>query len=158
MKSLIRPALNLALRHFERTHHGIICIGTWLTHDDDRGRTEPCLVLLHGARPIAAGRTVPIVIPLSEFWRYAVSEDKSIGDPVHAGLRINEWLGAGLLPGNPHNPKDHFKVLDAINECLRDLVHMPPKPKTESYAIGDITITNRLTGKAIAEREITNDT
>ena len=101
---------------------------------------------------------MPIVIPLSEFWRYARAADNSLGDPIHAGLRINEWLGEGLLPGNPHNPKDHFKVLDAINECLRDLVHMPPKPRTESYAIGDITITDRLTGKAIAEREIRNET
>lgn len=156
MKSLIRPALNLTMRHFERTKHGIVCIGTWLTRDDDRGRTEPCLVLLHGSRPIAAGRTVPVVIPLSEGWRYAVAEDRSVGDPEHAGIRINEWLAEGLLPGNVHNPKDHIRVLDAINDCLRDLIHMPPKPKTESYAIGDITITDRLTGKTMHEGEVRN--
>ena len=157
MKSLIRPALNLTQRAFTRTKYGIVCIGTWLTHDDDRGRTEPCLVLLHGSRPIAAGRTIPIVIPMSEAWRYACAENKSIGDPLHAGLRINEWLGEGLLPGDPFQPRAHFEVLDAINDCLRDLFAMPPKPITESYAIGDITIMDRHTGKVVAEQEVTND-
>ena len=153
-KSLIRPALNLTQRHFERTKQGIICIGTWLTDNEERGRTEPCLVLLHGSRPVAAGRTIPIVIPLREAWRYACAEDKSVGDPIHAGLRINEWLGEGLLPGDAYNPRSHFAVLDAINDCLRDLMAMPPKPITESYAIGDITITDRETGKVVHEAEM----
>lgn len=155
--SLIRPAINLAHRHFERTKHGIVCIGTWLTHVDEGGRTEPCLVLLHGMRPIAAGRTIPIIIPLSESWRYAMPEDRSVGDPIHAGLRINEWLAEGLLPGSVHNPRDHLKALDAINDCLRDLVHMPPKPVTDSYAIGDAVVTDHATGKTIAEQELRND-
>lgn len=157
MTSLIRPAINLRMRHFERRKHGIICIGTWLTHDADRGRTEPCLVLLHGNRPIARGRTIPVIIPLSEAWRYAVSDDKSLGDPVHAGLRINEWLGDSLLPGNPYDPKAHVAVLDAINDCLRDLIHMPPKPRTDTRAIADITIRDRLTGKTLHEGEMTSD-
>lgn len=156
MKSLIRPALDLRQRHFERTKHGIVCIGTWLTNESD-GRTQPCLVLLHASRPIAAGRTVPIVIPLDQFWRFVVAEDKSLGDPQHAATSINEWLAKGWLPGNVHNPKDHLKVLDAINDNLRDLIHMPPKPRLGSYAIGDIEIRDKKTGKTIAEHEVLND-
>lgn len=64
--SLIRPALNLNHKKFDRTHRGIRCIGTWLTHDDERGRTEPCLVLLDANRPIVSGRTTPVVIPMGE--------------------------------------------------------------------------------------------
>lgn len=157
MTSLVRPAINLAHRHFERRRHGIIVIGTWLT---DGNRTQPCMVLLHGSRPIAAGRTVPVIIPLAEGWRYAVTQERgggTIGDPDHASASINEWLMKGLLPGNPWNPRDHLKVLDAINENLRDLLAMPPKPRFGDYAVGDIVIKDRATGKVIGEKEITND-
>jgi hypothetical protein len=150
MSSIIRPALNLAFQHFTRTKHGIVCVGTWLTHADDRGRTEPCLVLLDAHRPIAAGRTTPIVIPMSEAWRYAVSDDPQVGDKAHAARSILEWLDAGLLPGTG------VQVLDVINDNLRDLYAMPPKPQFGSYAIGDLIIKDRETGRTVKEAEIEN--
>lgn len=156
MTSLIRPALNLAHRHFERTKNGILCIGTWLT-DEKGGRTQPCLVLLHPGRPVKPGLTIPVVIALDQAWRYAMAEDKSLGDPAHSGAQINYWLKQGLLPGDVMNPRDHIRVLDAINDCLRDLIHMPPKPKLGAYAIGDVLLIDKTTGKTIAEHEVRND-
>lgn len=154
-RSLIRPALDLRHRAFTRTHHGIVCIGTWLTAERG-GRTQPCLVLLHPLRPISAGRTIPIVIAMDALWQYAQAEDKSVGDPVAAAIQITDWLACGDLPGDVHNPRDHFRILDAINECIRDVYAMPPKPDFGSYAIGDVVITDRTTGKVIAEQEISN--
>lgn len=151
MTSIIRPALNLTQRHFERTHQGIICIGTWLTHDDDKGRTEPCLVLLDAARPIAAGRTTPVVIPMREAWRYAVSDDKTIGDRQHAKRAIVGWIEDGILPNG------FIPILSAINDSLRDLYNMPPKPNFGQAAIGDIIIKDRLSGSTLKETEITQD-
>lgn len=155
-KSLIRPAIDLTRYHFARSIHGISCIGTWLT-DEKTGRTQPCLVLLHHLRPIKAGRTVPIIIAMDQLWRYAKSDDRTIGDPEHVCIQINDWLANGLLPGSVYNPKDHFRVLDAINECIRDIYHMPPKPHEGSYAIGDVTIRNKETGEIIAQDEVKND-
>ena len=151
MKSLIRPALNLVYQHFQRTKHGIVCIGTWLTHDDDRGRTEPCLVLLSAYRPIAAGRTTPIVIPMSEAWRYAVSDDPEVGDKAHAAASILSWIEADLLPATG------VQILDVINDNLRDLYAMPPKPHIGRYAIGDLIIKDRASGETVKEAEISND-
>jgi hypothetical protein len=151
MTNLIRPAINLMHRHFERTKHGIVVIGTWFTHVDERGRTEPCLVLLSAYRPIMAGRTVPVVIPMSEAWRYAVSDDPEVGDREHAHQSISEWRNQGLLPGGA------VQILDAINDNLRDLYAMPPKPYLGGHAIGDIIIKDRASGETVKEAEITND-
>lgn len=151
MTSLIRPALNLNHYHFKRTIRGIHCFGTWLTHDDERGRTEPCLVLLDAKRRIAAGHTVPVIIPMNTAWIYAVSDDREIGDRQQAAISIMEWLTAGYLPN------DFIAVLHAINECLRDLYNMPPKPREGVVPIGDIIIKDRLSGSTLKEAEITND-
>ena len=158
MSHLIRPALDLSKREFERVHRGILCFGTWYTDNDNRGKSEPCLVLLDPSKSLLPGpdRAIPVIIPLSEAWRYAVSDDKSVGDPRHAGIMINEWLGGGILPGNPHNPRDHIAILSAINDCLRDLIHMPPKPKGEKFVIGDVIMTDRNTGKT-TEKEVATD-
>lgn len=155
MNSIIRPAINLAHRHFERTVYGILCIGTWLT-DEQGGRTQPCLVLLHPGRPIKPGLTIPVIIALDQAWRYAVTDDKDLGDQPHAAAQIHHWLAMGYLPGDVLNRKDHGRILAAINDGLRDLIHMPPKPDLGDYAIGDVSVIDRTTGKIIAEREVTN--
>lgn len=151
MTGLIRPALNLNVKVFDRTIRGIRCIGTWLTHDSERGRSEPCLVLLDAGRPIMRGRTKPVVITMNNAWRFAASDDPTIGDRPYAMSACVEWILEGYLPNDP------ISIMTAINECLRDLYNMPPKPRMEQEAIGDIIIKDRLSGSTIAEKEVTND-
>ena len=151
MTGLIRPALDLNVKVFDRTIRGIRCIGTWLTHDSERGRSEPCLVLLDSNRPIMPGRTKPVCITMNNAWRFAVSDDPEIGDRQYAISACAEWITEGYLPNDVH------AIMTAINECLRDLYNMPPKPRLEQKAIGDIIIKDRLSGSTIAEKEVTND-
>jgi hypothetical protein len=147
MSSLISIALDLNQYHFQRIKRGIRVTGTWLFED----RTHaPCLVLTDANALPIPGTVTPIVIRMRDAWKYAVSKDAggdTIGDPVHVGTSINEWLAKGLLPGNPYNPKDHFAILDAINDNIRDLYAMPPRRPTTRRVVGEITTTNRDTGE-----------
>lgn len=156
MSNLIRPerpAIDLKRRHFEGSKHGIIYVGTWLNDPKSRNRSQPCLVLLHGSRAIAQGRTVPCIIALDQAWRWAAHGD--VGDPEHCGRIVHEWLEKGYLPGSPHSAKDKIRVLDVINERLPDLICIPPQPKADaSPAIGEIIAIDRSTGRVIREQEI----
>lgn len=146
MSSLIRPALDLNQVHFQRIKNGIRVMGTWLFKGN---KHAPCLVLTPAGSMPLAGVVVPVVIPLSEAWRYAVTREPggdTIGDPTHVCIAINEWLGSGILPGNPHNPRDHFAVLDAINDNIRDLYAMPPRRPTRAVIVGEAITTNLETG------------
>ena len=144
-----RPAIDLRRRAFERSKHGIVVIGTWLR---DGNRTQPCLVLLHGSRPISRGRTIPVIIPLESAWKWAAHVD--VGDPEHCRKMANEWLGDGLLPGS--GVSGALNILDVINDNLTDLIRMPPAPRGEVQSLGDLIITNRETGE-VTEREMIQD-
>jgi len=148
--SLIRPSLNLEIKAFDRTKHGIRVIGTWHVDDSQRGKSQPCLVLLDAMRPLQPGRTVPIVILMNDAWKFAVSDDRELGDRQHATYSITEWIMENLLPNNV------LGILDAINDSLRDLYNMPPKPREGAYAIGDLVMKDSETGETIKEVEITN--
>lgn len=153
--NLDRPAIDLSKRHFEGERNGIVYIGTWLNDTDHPTRSEPCLVLLHAARPVKAGRTVPIIIPLSECWRWAAHGD--VGDPEHCADQIAAWLRAGYLPGDPSSLRDMLGVMDLINSRLPDLISMPPKPAGDmrnAAAIGEIRAIDRETGRVITEQEV----
>jgi hypothetical protein len=152
LRTIEKHALDLNNVQFETRKHGIIVLGSWVRVDN---RWQPCLVLLHGSRPVARNKTMPIVIPLSESWRWALHGE--VGDPAHCVQKIIEWLHYGWLPGNPANKNDHIKIMDAINTRLPDLIAMPPKPKGELYTIGEAIIRNVTSGEAIAHREIQND-
>lgn len=140
---LERPAIDLHQRHFEGSRGGIIYIGTWLW----QGRSsDPCLVLLHGARPVRKGRTVPVIIPLAEAWRWAMHGD--VGDPAHCAQSVQEWLTAGLLPGHPMASRDKLQVMSLINDLLPDLINMPPAPRREaSRSVGEVYKTDMQTGE-----------
>ena len=142
------PALDLRYRHFERRKHGIIIIGSWLR---DGNRQQPCIVLLHGSRPIARGRTIPVIIAMDAAWRWAAHSD--VGDPEHCGKLARRWIAEGLLPGTSNNARDMLNILDAINDSLPDLYAMPPAPKGEQAVIGELIIINRDTGEVV-EREL----
>lgn len=147
-----RPALDLSKLHFKSERNGILILGTWLFTDQ---RWRPCMVLLHANRPIQRGRTIPVVIPLSEAWRWAMHGE--VGDPAHCVAQIIEWTHHGYLPGNPASKKDHMRIMDAIDSRLPDLIAMPPRPKGETVAIGEATMINAKTGEVIDQREVRND-
>lgn len=153
--ALGRPAIDLTKRHFEGSKHGIVYVGTWLNDPASLTRSQPCLVLLHGSRPISAGRTVPCIIALDQAWRWAAHGD--VGDPEHCGRIVADWLRAGYLPGDVTNPNDRLRVLDVVNTRLPDLINMPPKPKGDTAAIGEAVQIDRQTGRIISEREIHTD-
>ena len=146
------PALDLRRRYFERRKHGIVVIGTWYRHEDD-GHQEPCLALLHGGRPIKRDETVPVIIPLSSAWKWAMHKD--VGNPEHCGAMARQWLRDNLLPGS-HRHTGGSHILDAINDNLPDLIAMPPAPMGEIQSIGTIIITDSQTG-VTTEREMLQD-
>lgn len=152
--ALIRPALDLRYRHFEARVGDIIVIGTWLR--ESAKQSQPCLVLLHARRPIAAGKTVPCVIPQNEAWRW-VAGHKGDGDPAHCVARCVQWLACGYLPGDATNKRDLVAIVDAVNSRLTDLKNMPPRPPVDRAAIADVILTNRDTGETISETEIRDD-
>lgn len=153
--SLTPPALDLNKVHFEGIINGILVLGSWVRRKGAGVKYEPCLVLLHPMRPIAAGRTVPIIIPLSEAWRWALHGD--VGDPAHCVASVCDWFVDGLLPGNPAVKADYMRVVDAINQRLPDLIAMPPRPKGDTAAIGEAFKLDAKTGRIIEEREIRVD-
>ena len=150
---IIRPALDLTKRRFEGKKHGITYIGTWYRDGKD---VQPCLVLLHGSRPIVSGRTIPCIITLDAAWRWSFHGE--LGDPEHCGRITREWLADGILPGNPQSHDDCLNVFDVVNTRLPDLIAMPPFPPGggEKQVIGDIIITNRQT-REVTEREMIQD-
>jgi len=152
-KPLVQPVLDLNKRHFEAPINGLIVVGSWLRIN--RRHWEPCLVLLHGMRPIKAGKTVPIIIQLKDAWRWAMHGD--VGDPAHCVGQIITWLAEGLLPGSPGNKADHMRIMDAINRRLPDLIAMPPRPKGDEYAVAEVTMLDKTTGEVISQREIKYD-
>lgn len=150
-----KPAIDLRYRHFESKRHNINIIGTWLYDDADRS-SQPCLVLLHGLRPIAKNRTMPCIIALDQAWRWAMHG--GVGDPEHCGRTVSDWLNRGYLPGSATNKKDLLRVLDVVNSRLTDLINMPPAPTGDSSAaIGDMVALDRKTGLVLTEREIIHD-
>jgi hypothetical protein len=125
---------------------------TWFTHVNDKGRQEPCMVLVDAGRTVSAKHTMPVVIYLDNAWRFAVSEDPRVGDRLHTKISITEWIDTGMLSGT------FINILSAINENLRDLYNMPPKPPfIGDYAIGDIIIKDRLSGSVLSETEMKNN-
>lgn len=151
LPSLVPPALNLAKTHFWDTINGIHVIGTW--HSTKPRRWKPCMVLLHAGRPISARHQTPIIIPLTEAWRWAMHGE--VGDPGHCVAQCMKWMAAGFLPGNFQNKRDYMRIIDAINRRLPDLIAMPPRPVSgDQVAIGEVTAIDKDTGKILIEQEI----
>lgn len=153
-----RPVLDLSKTHFETTIHGFRIVGTWWWDEDSR-RYDPCLVILHpGRSPYASAgerRAVPCVIPLREAWRWALHD--GIGDPKGIANTTREWFESGALPGDPHNPRDAMRLLNAVDARLRDLVLMPPKPPGELITIADVALLDPETGRILDEVEMKHD-
>jgi len=162
MKGLIslddKPVLDLNHVHFQHIHGAILILGSWYMDNQTR-QSQPCLVLLDAARKVQRRRTVPCVVLLDDMWRWAAHPHLGLSDPEHVSRCIHDWLSSGALPGNPGNKKDVFAVMDAVQSRLRDLVAMPPMPikaavKHGAVPVGNLTITERDTGKTVDQIEV----
>lgn len=155
-----RPVLDLELIKFQTVAPGNIrVIGTWMMHPT-KPRSQPCLVLTDARRPLAPGKVVPIIIPLSEAYRW-MREHQTEAEFDECMTTIHEWIKLGWLPGTATNDLDLFHVFSAIECRLRDLVFMEPMPAApaikhaiEPTTIGEMVITNADTGAVVQEIEV----
>jgi hypothetical protein len=148
------PIVDLAKVRFSHTHAGIRVIGTWY-YDVQTRDHEPCLVLLDASRPVRRGRVIPVVVPLREAWRWALHD--GVGDPIHCARSADEWMAAGLLPGEPGNRRDRLRILNAIDSRLRDLLLMPPRPAGGLKSLATVSILDPDTGRVLHEEDYKAD-
>lgn len=150
-----RPVLDLEQAHFTHTVGGILVIGTWYMDRETR-EAQPCLVLLDAARRLQRKRVIPCIVLLEDMWRWTVE----MGDRDFVARNISDWLNSGALPGSATNKKDVFRVMDAVQSRLRDIVTMPPLPPKAAIKhgaaspVGELIITERDTGKTVQEIEV----
>ncbi len=149
-----RPVLDLQYTHFEHVHRGIRVMGSWYIDPETR-QSEPCLVLLDANKPMRRGRVTPCIIMQRDMWKWTVE----IGDTMHVARNCQLWMASGALPGTPGNMPDVHRIFDAVQSRLRDLWSMPPMPpraavKHSAVPIGDLTITERGSGKTVKQLEV----
>ena len=155
-----RPVLDLEHVKFQTVAPGSIRVtGTWMMHPT-RKVSQPCLVLTDARRPLKPGMVIPIIIPLSEAYRW-MRELQSEADFDDCMTRCHQWMKLGYLPGSAHNELDLFHVFSAIECRLRDLVAMEPMPAAPAIkhsvvptTIGEMVITNADTGAVVQEIEV----
>ncbi|WP_313348199.1 hypothetical protein [Paracoccus sp. (in: a-proteobacteria)] len=152
-----KPVLDLEHIHFQHVHSGIRIFGTWYMDPDTR-QAEPCMVIMDASKPIqrkGGQRAMPCIILQRDMWKWTVE----LGDTQYQAFFCYQWIALGALPGTPGNMSDVFRIFDAIQSRLRDLWSMPPLPpkaavKHSAAPIGDVTITERESGKTIQQIEV----
>lgn len=127
---------------------GIRVTGTWLVCDN----REAVMSLTHAGREFSHPDCISCLIRQRDAWLWT----REVGDPRHCAQTCFTWVAIGALPGNPENPKDLHRVLDAVQSRLSDLIYMPPAPIRRREIAGDITFTNRTTG-AVRQADIHDD-
>ncbi len=122
-----RPDIDLTQSHFERRYGDITVFGTWI----GKQRT-PALVLI--PTNYRAGHFVPCVVPLSMAHEWS----QSLGDPIRTAdvsILFAESLGLNPLSNSP------ITITLAIQDCIGDLINIPPKP-TETFVAADAVVTD----------------
>lgn len=155
-----RPVIDHEVFKFQTVAMGNIrVVGTWMMHPT-RSKSQPCLVLSDARRPFVPGKCVPVIIPLSEAYRW-MREHQTEAEFDDCMMRCHEWIKLGWLPGNPTNDLDLWHVFDAIQCRLRDLVFMEPMPAAPAMkhkvipdTIGELIVTNADTGAVVQEIEV----
>lgn len=151
-----KPVLDLSKTAFEHRHGNILVLGSWHMDCQTR-RSQPCLVLIDAAKKLARRKCIPCIILLDDMWRWTLE----LGEPAYVARNIHDWLTCGALPGNAGNKRDVWAVMDAVQSRLRDLWSMPPLPidlavRNGALPVGDLTITERDTGKIVDQIEVTS--
>lgn len=142
---MLHQALDLSFTHFKKQHGDITVYGTWLF---DGNGDRPCLVLMRtNEERHEAAR--PVVITVDNAWRW--SEEH--GEPEYASWQAEQ---AGKSLRLTDDVRTVLRIVALVNKHLGDLLSIPPFPREKGRALGELTITDRSTGKAI-EVEISDD-
>lgn len=142
---MLHQALDLSLTHFKKQRGDLTVYGTWLLDGED---DRPCLVLMRTNDERHAAAT-PFVITVDNAWRWS----EEIGDPEYASYQAEQ---AGKHLRLTDDVRTVLRIVALVNKHLGDLLSIPPFPREKGRALGELTITNRSTGKAI-EVEISDD-
>lgn len=112
-----QPCIDLTHCHFRRVVGEFAVFGTWLKIGKD---SEPCLVItpvMQGTRSIK-----PAVIPLSSAWKYS---QMAFADPQVVANQVRQFA----IGMNKDSLAQVIALTDLINDCLSDLISMPPDPR-----------------------------
>lgn len=112
-----QPCIDLTHCHFRRVVGEFAVFGTWLKIGKD---SEPCLVVtpvMQGTRSIK-----PAVIPLSSAWKYS---QMAFADPQVVANQVRQFA----IGMNKDSLAQVIALTDLINDCLSDLISMPPDPR-----------------------------
>lgn len=141
-----RPILDLELQLWRRPFGDITVIGTW-TLDDD----QPCLVLVPTYSRPTGERITPSVIRLRDAYLWT----PETGDPTVTAPRTHAYA-QGLGFHTP-SPSLLMRIFSIIEDCLSDLLRMPPMPRQSAGEIvADVIATDVETGKTIHEGTVTD--
>jgi len=119
--------IDLTHCHFRRVVGEFAVFGTWLKIGKD---SEPCLVVtpvMQGTRSIK-----PAVIPLSSAWKYS---QMAFADPKVVAHQVRQFA----IGMNKDSLAQVIALTDLINDCLSDLISMPPDPR-ERLVVADAEI------------------
>lgn len=122
------PAIDLTRHHFMRPVGDLVIFGTWLYNEDQEDH-EPALVIVPRYRRQGFR---PCCVALSSAWKY---------NPEHNGpaylARAAQLFVQNL--GMEDTMSNAFKVAEAVQNHLSDLVSMPPNP-TSSVVVADAQV------------------
>jgi len=137
------PMLDLTLQHKTLTFGPITAVFTWSLHNH-----RPVLVLIPTFRRSTVNRVQPCAVPIDDAWRF----DEQIGDPRRVADTTAAFTVA--LGGAPGDSRMAMRIYDIIQNCLYDLLTMPPRPiRDTSEIVAEAVATDIETGKTI-EAEI----
>ena len=118
-------SIDLTHCHFRRVVGEFAVFGTWLKIGKD---SEPCLVIT----PSRMFEGKPAVIPLSSAWKYS---QMAFADPKVVANQVRQFA----IGMNKDSLAQVIALTDLINDCLSDLISMPPDPR-ERLVVADAEI------------------
>lgn len=139
--------LDLSLRHWEKTRHGITAIGTWLRQEDG---WRPCMVLIRAGGEYDP-HSVPCTITVDQAFHWEPSTAISFEQTMMKAIGFCDALRLSL---DRHTV---VRLMDFVNDFLSDLISMPPLPESaiEPTDVAHITMVNHTTGRS-REVELTD--
>lgn len=141
-----QPILDLELQAWRRPFGDITAIGTW-TLDDD----APCVVLVPSYSRPTGERITPCVIRLRDAYLWT----PETGDPAITAPKTYTYARA--LGFQTPSPKLLMRIFCIIEDCLPDLLRMPPMPRhTEGEVVADVIARDPETGKTLHEGTVTD--
>lgn len=138
--------LDLELQLWRRPFGDITAIGTW-TLDDD----QPCIVLVPTYSRPDGTRVTPCVIRLRDAFLWT----PETGDPTITAPRTAAYADA--LGFSRADPGLLLRIFAIIEDCLSDLLRMPPMPRHDAgEVVADVIARDADTGKTIHEGTVTD--